>query len=378
MTGEIIKIAFINPAVNECTGGTEVFIREIAKRLAKKHEIIIITGKIKNSDKEEIWDSVERIELPYINRASLLARIGAIPWWWWRVDFESVSLFVSFLFNKDAKKKLDDCDVIATFYPTDSLLFSRYAINKGIPALYHCNGWYGPPIICWKRFFKYDKSQVYLATSIITREKMEQISGIRFDGIITPGIPSYILEDYNKPYKDQKTILFVGRLIEHKGIFNILEIYKNICKDFINIQLIYVGEGDARQKLEMKIAEEHIKNVKIIGKVPPEEVYFYYKSADIFLSAPEYESFGITVLEAMASGVPVICSDIQALREVTNGTSILLPRDNISEWIREIKKLLNDEKYRVMIEKKQRKQAEKYRWEEKASDFENYIYKIIR
>jgi phosphatidylinositol alpha-mannosyltransferase len=114
-------------------------------------------------------------------------------------------------------------------------------------------------------------------------------------------------------------ILFVGRFEPRKGLKYLLLAFSDIVKKFPEAKLIVVGEGFLEHYYRRYI-EEHIKNnVIFVGFVKPEELPRYYASCDIYCSpATGAESFGIVLLEAMASGKAIVASDIPGYRTILN------------------------------------------------------------
>ncbi|MEO0096026.1 MAG: glycosyltransferase family 4 protein [candidate division WOR-3 bacterium] len=112
-------------------------------------------------------------------------------------------------------------------------------------------------------------------------------------------------------------ILFVGRFEPRKGLKYLLMAFPEVVKEFPEAKLIVVGEGFLEHYYRRYI-EEHIKdNVIFVGFVKPEELPRYYSSCDIYCSpATGAESFGIVLLEAMASGKPIVASDIPGYRTI--------------------------------------------------------------
>lgn len=149
----------------------------------------------------------------------------------------------------------------------------------------------------------------------------------------------------------QKVILFAGRLDPSKGIYELLQAFQRIQDE--NIVLLIVGScqfGDnIRTTFEQKIysiSKELGNRVKITGYVPYEEIWKYYKLADIAVLPSMWEEpAGLTIIEAMAAGLPVITTISGGIPEFINENyGILLKRDNkIIENIRaSILVMLND------------------------------------
>lgn len=110
-------------------------------------------------------------------------------------------------------------------------------------------------------------------------------------------------------YRD-KVLLFVGRLGKEKSVDFLIDCHEKIIKKHKNVKLLIVGDGP-----EMPDFVEQVKalklenNVIFTGKVAWEDVPLYYQLSDIFVTASVTETQGLTVIEAMAASMPVVCVD---------------------------------------------------------------------
>jgi phosphatidylinositol alpha-mannosyltransferase len=110
---------------------------------------------------------------------------------------------------------------------------------------------------------------------------------------------------------DCVNVLFVGRLEPRKGLRELLRGYAYMKARVPESRLIIVGDGPRRARVESYISSHRLKDVVLAGYVPQSVLPRYYASADIFCSpATGSESFGIVLLEAMASGLPVVATEI--------------------------------------------------------------------
>jgi len=112
-------------------------------------------------------------------------------------------------------------------------------------------------------------------------------------------------------------ILFVGRLEKRKGLGDLLRAYEFMRARVPKSRLIVVGDGPLRGKVESFIAKHRLPDVVLAGFVPDTVLPRYYCSADIFCApATGAESFGIVLLEAMASALPVVATEVEGYMSV--------------------------------------------------------------
>jgi phosphatidyl-myo-inositol alpha-mannosyltransferase len=112
-------------------------------------------------------------------------------------------------------------------------------------------------------------------------------------------------------------ILFVGRLEKRKGLGDLLRGYEFMRERVPQSRLIIVGDGPLRGKVESYISRHRVANVVMAGYVPDSVKPRYYNSADIFCApATGAESFGIVLLEAMASALPVVATEVPGYMSV--------------------------------------------------------------
>lgn len=115
----------------------------------------------------------------------------------------------------------------------------------------------------------------------------------------------------------EKLILCVGRLVPQKGIEYFIRAIPSIAKRYPEAKFIIVGEGWSRDILEAEAhASGHGKKIRFTGFASDKEVIDLMTSADVLVVPSVYEPFGIVALEGMATGVPVVASQVGGLSEV--------------------------------------------------------------
>src|SRR5690606_26781891 len=108
---------------------------------------------------------------------------------------------------------------------------------------------------------------------------------------------------------------FIGRLNKKKGVYELIEAFKQVHLKFPETQLVLVGSGPEEQEIRNRIAEEGL-NGAIIQKGQIESAWRYMKGFDVFVLPSYGESFGMVLAEAMLAEVPVIASSAGAIPEV--------------------------------------------------------------
>ncbi|MEE8472596.1 MAG: glycosyltransferase family 4 protein [Dehalococcoidia bacterium] len=183
-------------------------------------------------------------------------------------------------------------------------------------------------------------------------------------------------------FRDGKqNILFVGRLEKRKGLEYLLGAYGRLKRELPDIRLIIVGPGTKHLNgYEKHVRERGLEDVVFAGLVPYDELPGYYASADIFCApATGEESFGIVLLEAMASGRPVIASRNEGYRQlVTHDVEgLLFPPREEEALTQALRRLLIDRDLGREMGARGRHRAQEYSWEKIARmSAEFYLEKL--
>ncbi|NLE04213.1 MAG: glycosyltransferase family 4 protein [Crenarchaeota archaeon] len=144
---------------------------------------------------------------------------------------------------------------------------------------------------------------------------------------------------------NRKMVLCVGRLILRKGINYLIEAAKQITKEYTNILFVLVGNGPLRNQLEFEITSAGLnKNFQFLGDVSEEDLPKIYRCADVFVLPSIQEGQGIVLLEAQASGKPVVAFNISGVTEAlqNNQTGFLVKPRSSDDLAQVILKLLSD------------------------------------
>jgi phosphatidylinositol alpha-mannosyltransferase len=151
-----------------------------------------------------------------------------------------------------------------------------------------------------------------------------------------------------------KTILYVGRLENRKGVKYLLRAFHDLSEKHADVQLLIAGTGVDEQKLRDYVKDNDIPRVTFLGYISEEDKIHHLHRADLFCSPAYYgESFGIVLLEAMAAGLPLVAGDNVGYQAVMSGRgalSLVNPQDTV-DFARRLEIMLFDDELRALWQK---------------------------
>ncbi len=175
-------------------------------------------------------------------------------------------------------------------------------------------------------------------------------------------------------------ILYLGRIERRKGAKYLLRAIPHIREHYPNTRFIIAGEGQLRSGFQKLVAQAGWRDVVFTGRVPAEKMPAMYAAAHVFC-APNTggESQGVVLLEALASGRPVVASDIPGFRTVIRNhvDGMLVPPRKHEELAWAICNLLGDEEARDNLARAGRQRVEEYSWEAIGSRIEAYYLELL-
>lgn len=139
-------------------------------------------------------------------------------------------------------------------------------------------------------------------------------------------------KELRKYYKIKDTeilIIFVGYLDTFKGIFELINAFYEVKND--NIKLMIIGEGPKENELKKKVFQLDLEKCVIFtGKISPTNIHKYYQAADIFVLPSYSEGLPLSILEAMACGLPIVTTNVGGIPEVVKNSEngFIVPSKN--------------------------------------------------
>ena len=182
----------------------------------------------------------------------------------------------------------------------------------------------------------------------------------------------------NKQKIEDLKLLTVGRLSASKRIELLVSVVELIRKQFPNATLKIAGGGGLENQLRQLIKDKGMENcIAMLGIVPAEEMPELYRKSDIFVSASLQEGMSNAMLEAMASGLPIITTRCEGVQELIADNGIVVEQPEPESIAGAIKQVANDRNRYEQMSRAARKRAEKFSWESVASQYLDCYHKVL-
>jgi len=255
----------------------------------------------------------------------------------------------------------------------------------------------GPIVATWHSAM--DRSRMMLTLSKLGQTAMEKVSAriavseaaratlikhVGGDAVVIPnGVDVSMFTNATPMFGwrgPNLSIAFLGRGDEpRKGLEILVDAYPQIRKSFPNVRLLIAGPGEPADTLK-KLSKVDRASVTVLGMIAPQDKPSVLASGTIYV-APNTggESFGIVLLEAMASGTPVVASDLEAFEQVLDfgRAGITFENENSDDLARVVCELLRDEAKRTELIRQGRLRAAQFDWNVVANEIVN-VYESVR
>ena len=281
-------------------GGTEIYLRNLLRALAdidSENQYIVFTNRETGAGLAP--DRANFLHAPQSVRASF--RPARILWEQLVLPFAARKHRLNVLFNPGfTAPLLCSCPTVTVFHDLQ---------HKRHPEYFR---WFDLPFWNFFVWASARRSRGAIAASVATHGDLLRYYG-RSSEVIHLGVEREFIDisDHREP---RDYLLCVSTTHPHKNLERLLRVHAQMKKA---PKLILTGvRGFAAQEIESLAGD----SVDITGWIPRAELYQLYRGALGFIYPSTFEGFGLPVLEAMAAGVPVACSDIPSLREIARST----------------------------------------------------------
>ena len=359
------------------TGDTEPrFVLDLASYMTDEFDVTVLVPAVPGAEEREVLDGVKVIRYHYfpVHKWETLCYPGAIvP----RIREKKVrALLVPFLFISlyfHLWKLLPDYDIVHAHW-----LIPQGIMQSFFKKPYIVTGHGGDVALLNKGIARKLKVRCLKRAEHVTvvsehlKKKVQELVPETQPSVISMGVN---VSQFGRQYRvtdyfgqgDKKVVLFVGRLAEKKGVTYLLG-----AMEQIDAMLVVVGDGPLREELEIQGKRINERagwmKVKLLGAKTHEELKKLYASSDVFVCPSitamdgDVEGFGLVMLEAMASGLPIVASNsggiVQLIEDGVNG--LLCEEKSIWQLIDNICSLLSNEDFYQQIAKNGKKTVEQY------------------
>jgi len=368
-----MKVLFVSDIFYPHTGGIPEHILYLCNTLRQMgHDARILApsyGNNKPWDSDYIVRMGRAIKIPKNRSVAVLTFGILIPW--------RLRRFLE-------KEQFDVLHLHGSFAPTLPYLALKYSRAKNFITFHSAHEEsYG--YVLWEPVLEqyFRKLDGLIAVSTVARDSVSKYfpgqyriipNGIDTDRFIPDLKPIEALAQYSPK------ILFVGRFEPRKGLKYLLQAFPMILHEVPAAKLVVVGQGFL-ERYYRHYVEEHIKgSVLFVGHVKPEELPRYYASCDVYCSpATGAESFGIVLLEAMATETPIVCSDIPGYRTLMEDgrEGIFFNARDPGSLAKKIVALIKDPGARKEMGARGRVKALKYDWNKVTKQVLDYYREIL-
>jgi glycosyltransferase involved in cell wall biosynthesis len=351
-----VKILFCNYEYPPLGGGGGVVMAALARQLAARHEVTVLTSRMDGLSDDAIERGVRVVRVPVFFRRDLAV-----------ANFPSMFAYLPTGFMRGLQLGRDGAfDVVNTHFvvPTGPL---GHALAKWhrLPNVLSVHG--GDLFDPSKRSSPHlhaplrasVRSLLRSADAVIgqSRDTVRHVTdlyGVQRDvGLIPLGIdrPPSIAGASRAQFgipEDAFVLVTIGRLVARKATTQLIDVFA--ASALPEAHLLIVGDGPDRESIEQRASERGVSHrVHVLGQVGDDEKYAALSCADAFVSTSQHEGFGLVFLEAMAFGLPVLCYDrggqVDFLK--SDETGFVVHLNDEADFVRALRQLHDDREARV-------------------------------
>jgi glycosyltransferase involved in cell wall biosynthesis len=351
-----MRIAIVTPMFPpKFIGGTEIAAYNIAMRLSKNHDVHVITRE----QEERMEGGFHTHFVPYARSPSFMKTLST-----------SLGFFLAL------KRIRPDVIYAETLY-SGGLAGVLAKMFLGIPVISRPVGEIYVAKCLERLIMKFvirNSSLVLAMTRHMEKEVLNQ--GKVRTAVVPDGVDYGYFREFPEQKRIKHSVLFVGRLINLKGVYDLLEAFRLLKLSIPTARLFIAGYGEEEKGMKRVVEEDGIGNVTFLGKVDKEEVARYMKSCELMILPSYSEGFPLVLAEAMACGLPIVTTNVRGLPEIVKDgvNGCLAEPGDCKNLAVKMRLLLEDNQKRGEISRRNVKEAKRYSWE----NVSNQIYQSLK
>lgn len=345
------------------SGGSEIYVHNIAKRLAEKHNVTLFTSQPGNLHNKDIIDNVKIIR---------------------KGNFLTVYFWAFVYYLKFFRKKTDYIIDVENGIPFFTPLYSR---KRKLMILHHVHKkqWFKqfpfPIAILGYIAESFIMPLVYRKTPVVTvsPSSLEELKSIGFSEkriyLAYNSIPDKVGGTFRKSY--YPLIVYIGRVKAYKRIEIGIKALSNLLKVFPNLTLVIGGFGDHLEPIRKIVKKLGLEDsVEILGFISERKKWEYLQKAWAFIMPSMKEGWGVTIMEAASCSTPSLGFNVPGVRDsVRNGITGLLAEKE-SDFEKNLKSVLSNPTLRKKLGDNGKKWSSFFTWNSTFKVFEGVITKL--
>ncbi len=220
----------------------------------------------------------------------------------------------------------------------------------------------------------WENAQIVVSNSIKLKELALHSNPKQKIEIIYNGIDTNKFYPTEKNNSKKEFIVTPGasRITDRKGLQYLIKAIAELVSQYPQIKLKIMGEGNARKYLEEQVAQLNIATqVKFLGRIPRDKTAKYYQEASVFVLPSLNEGMSNAMLEALASGLPIIATDTGGTQELIEDkkNGYIIKMKNSQDIVQKIERLINSSKLREKMGQISRQKALDMSWSKIARQY---------
>ena len=348
-----MRVALVAESYYPQVGGIPEHVHHLAIELiAKGHEAVVISAQMGDHRDAPFVRRVGRSIVVYANAGMARMTVG------WRLTEQVTKVVRDF--------RADVMHVHGGLSPVLGIVGPWAAARAGIPVVATHHSWF-PRSVGYRLFRRplqrlLDRHAASIAVSSVAIEAMSRYFTTEWE-VIPNGVDVDLFTNRGRlPTASGRRprLLFLGRLEPRTGLDVVLAAMPTVLSRVPDAEMVVAGGGPWLGHYRRYAARLGIP-VTFLGRVL-EERPALYRSADLYLCPTTRASFGVTLLEAMGCGAPIIASDLPAFREVAGDQAVLVPAADAEAWAAATIALLADPARRDAMSHAGREAALEFAW----------------